>query len=136
MHDPIGSFLRIRDLYVTYLETAFRIADPSIAAERRNLLETNGTLCSDAIIEPSPRYSSSGIMLEDLANAEKDSELLPGFSSRQRQAFVDLALAGLLQSIEPNEIDAKRRAKFALYTHQALMLRRGVQSGKPGIVTS
>ena len=28
MHDPIGTFSRIRELYLSYLDTAFRIEDP------------------------------------------------------------------------------------------------------------
>jgi hypothetical protein len=30
MLDPIGGFHRIRDLYITYLETNFRIRDPKL----------------------------------------------------------------------------------------------------------
>ena len=52
MQDPIGSFQRIRDLYISYLNTAFRIEDPSVAAEREDLLTTPGTLCTDPLIEP------------------------------------------------------------------------------------
>lgn len=36
MQDPLGAFERIRELYLSYLDTAFRIGDESVAQERRN----------------------------------------------------------------------------------------------------
>ncbi|WP_039946881.1 hypothetical protein [Leptospira alstonii] len=51
MQDPIGTFIRIRDLYISYLETAFRIGDETIQKERRGLLKLPGTLCTEPIIE-------------------------------------------------------------------------------------
>jgi hypothetical protein len=38
MQDPIGGFERIREFYVSYLDTAFRISDKGVAEERRRLL--------------------------------------------------------------------------------------------------
>ena len=42
MQDPIGAFERIRAFYVSYLDTAFRIGDESVAEERRLLLRRPG----------------------------------------------------------------------------------------------
>ena len=36
MYDPIGGFARIRELYITYLETAFRIGHAGLSGERLN----------------------------------------------------------------------------------------------------
>ena len=47
MQDPIQTFSAIRDFYITYLETAFRIGDPSIQEIRRKLLEEVGSLATD-----------------------------------------------------------------------------------------
>ena len=58
MQDPLGNFDRIREFYLSYLDTAFRIRDASVSAERRHLLRTRGTLCSDPLIEAIPRYES------------------------------------------------------------------------------
>jgi ATP-dependent helicase YprA (DUF1998 family) len=123
MYDPIGGFLRIRELYTTYLETAFRIGDPSVSAERRALLERAGTLCTDPLLEPLPRYRSAGWKLRDLAGL--GNEELPGFTQEEREAFAHLISSGLFDGDDIN-----------LYRHQAEMLRRGCQIGHPGIVTS
>ena len=135
MKNPIGGFRRIRDLYITYLETAFRISDPGVSRERRELLERAGSLCTEPLVEPVPRYETIPWSISDLAS-EGVSDALPGFAQVEAAAFVDLALAGLLDSDPIGDGSNRRRARFNLYSHQAEMLTRGVQSGHPGIVTS
>ena len=68
MIDCIGSFLRIREFYLTYLETAFRIADPGLSRERRDLLEKPGALCTDPLLEPVPRYKTVDWKLSEVAS--------------------------------------------------------------------
>lgn len=123
MFDPIGGFLRVRDLYITYLETAFRIRDPGVSRERRALLERPGTLCTAPLLEPLPRYRTVLWKLRDLAAMREGP--LAQFELGQRQAFVRLAASGLFDSDD-----------VSLYRHQAEMLRRGTRVGEPGIVTS
>jgi DEAD/DEAH box helicase domain-containing protein len=138
VRDPIGGFERIRDLYITYLETAFRIRDRGVSRERRALLERPGTFCTDPLLEPMPRYKTVDFPLHALAAGKCGHEFLPGFTEAERRAFVELALAGLIDA-EPAPDSAtglSRQATFDLYKHQAEMLRRGVQRGAPGIVTS
>lgn len=135
MIDPIGGFERVRDLYITYLETAFRIRNHGATRERRHLLEKPGTLCTWPLIEPIPRYKTA-FPLDKLVH-EGEDDRLPGFDPAERRAFVELALSGLLDSKEaPKEAPTNKVGAFDLYEHQAEMLRRGAQPGKPGIVTS
>lgn len=133
MIDPLGAFERTRDFYLTYLETAFRTRDEGLTAERRALLEAPGTLCTSPLLEPVPRYEASEVTLDALSGAAGRT-WLPGFSDEARQAFVELALAGLFDAARGE--GGRRRAAFPLYRHQAEMLRRGVQAGRPGVVTS
>lgn len=123
MFDPIGGFLRVRELYITYLETAFRIGDPGASRERRALLERPGTLCTDPLLEPLPRYRTVPWKLRDLAGMPEGP--LAQFELGQRRAFVRLAASGLFDDDDVN-----------LYRHQAEMLRRATRVGEPGIVTS
>lgn len=139
MIDPLGGFQRIRDLYITYLETAFRIGDAQVSAERRRLLESGGTLCTEPFIEPITRYVDCGWRLHELAGIAAVDPRLPGFTPEERRAFAELALSGLFDSddITPSEPGGIRyEASFSLYDHQAVMLKRGVTAGHPGIVTS
>ncbi len=135
MRDPIGAFRRIRDLYITYLETAFRIRHSGITAERRELLETPGTFCTEPLIEPIPRYQAVKWELDELASPVSTDDPLPGFTPIARSAFVDLALAGLIDERKTRKA-GEPRAAYRIYEHQATMLRRGVSRGTPGIVTS
>ncbi|GAA5513097.1 hypothetical protein Dcar01_01823 [Deinococcus carri] len=140
MQDPIGSFVRIRELYISYLDTAFRIGDSSVAAERRRLLRAPGTLCTEPLVEPLPRYQSSALTFRDLLGPlPADEDPLHGASTTQRKAFVELALAGLFPSEPvdgPEASPLTREAKFKPYFHQVAMLAKGAKPGKPGIVTS
>ncbi|MHB0970848.1 MAG: DEAD/DEAH box helicase [Thermoanaerobaculia bacterium] len=134
MEDPIGGFERIRELYLNYLDTAFRIRNEPVAEERRQLLRQPGQFCADPFIEPLPRYESAGFGIDDLINDEDNDHRLPGFSKAERANFANIVLRGLFDS----DVDAggERRAKNQLFTHQAQALRRGVSAGSPVIVTS
>ena len=52
MLDPIGSFIRMRDYFVSYLDTAFKIRPSDVAERRRELLATAGRMCAEPMIEP------------------------------------------------------------------------------------
>ncbi|EHR1568133.1 DEAD/DEAH box helicase [Salmonella enterica] len=133
MLDPIGGFRRIQDFFISYIETNFRIADPSVAISRRNLLNSSGEFAAEPFIEPVLRYESSGKMLEDLVDI--DGGPLKNLSPEGRKAFVELALSGLFDS-QPGDGTWKRRSVHAPYSHQTQMLERGLRPGCPGIVTS
>ena len=123
MYDPIGGFQRIRDQYLAYLETAFRIADPRVSAERRNLLERAGQLCTEPLLEPIPRYVPEAWDIRDLPDHAAD--VLPGFDDQSVSLFTQLISSGLFD-----------RGDIPLHKHQATMLARGTRRGSPGIVTS
>jgi DEAD/DEAH box helicase domain-containing protein len=132
MNSPIETFESIRDFYIAYMETAFRIGPPEIQALRRKLLEDKGTLCADLFLEPMPKYEDYGLAISDLRNGPGGEKWLPGFTAKEREAFVDLCLSGLIPSADNNP----SAGKYKLYTHQLETLARGVQAGKPGVVTS
>lgn len=136
MQDPIGSFLRIRDFYISYLDTAFRISDPSVAGERRRLLQAPGTLCTEPLVEPLPRYETAEIELHHLADPSVTPDYLTDYSPTARSAFVELTLAGLFESVPNSDGPTSRRALRRPYVHQLQMLDRGTRTGTPGIVTS
>ena len=133
MLDPIGSFYRIRDFFISYVETSFRISDPLASEARRALLKTSGILATAPFIEPVLRYESSDKNLEDLIE-EADGVLKP-LSLKGRKAFVELALSGLFDG-SSDDGPLLRKSQYAPYRHQVSMLERGIRPGRPGIVTS
>lgn len=133
MLDPIGSFIRMRDYFVSYLDTAFKIRSDSVADRRRDLLATAGRMCTEPMIEPILRYTPAPLRLEQLV---ADSEILEDFSEAGRRAFVDLAASGLFDGKAVSGKPWTREAENPPYLHQIQMLKRGVRPGQPGIVTS
>lgn len=140
MQDPLGSFLRIRELYITYLDTAFRIGDKSVALERHRLLRSPGTLCTEPLLEPLPRYEAAVLGFEDLPDSQgHEHDPLDGFDRAERLAFIELVLAGLFPSrpaLDGGQVPTTRVGRFKPYSHQLHMLHRGTKAGSPGIVTS
>ncbi|HHC4785182.1 TPA: DEAD/DEAH box helicase [Escherichia albertii] len=133
MLDPIGGFRRIQDFFISYIETNFRIADPSVATARRELLDSSGEFAAEPYIEPVLRYESSNKTLEDLSDMADGP--LNSLSPEGRKAFVELALSGLFDS-KSGDAAWPRRSVHAPYSHQIQMLERGIRPGCPGIVTS
>jgi ATP-dependent helicase YprA (DUF1998 family) len=134
MLDPLGGFDRIRELYISYLDTAFRVRRPKLTARRHELLRTSGTLATEPFLEPVPRYRSADHFLEDLVDLSEGNPLAD-FSREARRTFAELALSGLFPGAEAKG-DLLRKSRFKPYRHQLEMLARGVCSGQPGIVTS
>jgi hypothetical protein len=135
MIDPIGGFERLREFFISYLDTAFRIRDDALAETRRELLRTSGTLAAEAYLEPVPRYRSCGYLLEDLLERERENPI-GHFSRKGRAAFIELALSGLFPGADVEGGPVRRSGIFAPYAHQMQMLGRGTRPGRPGIVTS
>jgi DEAD/DEAH box helicase domain-containing protein len=132
MQDPITTFDAVRDFYITYLETAFRIGDAATQNRRRDLLEKVGALATEPLLEPLPGYLDHGITIDSLVDEEVGAKWLPGFSQNEREAFSEICLAGLIPAAPENP----KTGRFKLYRHQLEMLRKGVCNGTPGIVTS
>ncbi|MGX9574205.1 DEAD/DEAH box helicase [Mesorhizobium sp. f-mel] len=130
----MSRFERIRDLYLTYLETAFRIGAEPVQVARRRLLEDTDALCTDPLVEPQPRYRRSGVRIDQLTGSAGAS-WMPDLDDGARDAFVRVAMAGLLPTTVDSET-GRTVGRFELFTHQLRMLRRGIVSGTPGIVTS
>jgi DEAD/DEAH box helicase domain-containing protein len=123
MIDPMGVFNRIRDFYISYLETAFAIRNEPISCERRQLLETFGTLCTEQIIEPIPRYRTADYKIETLVNDRTEDERVPGLDARDRESFVRLVLAGLFDA-DAGKLPARTVSKHRPYLHQVFIRSR------------
>ena len=134
MLDPIGSFERMRDYFVSYLDTAFKIRRPDVANARRELLATAGRMCAEPFVEPVLRYRSADHPLESVID---EPGALGDLSRAGRLAFVEMVASGLFDGSATNEgAEPRRVPEHRPYLHQFEMLERGVRPGSPGIVTS
>ena len=65
MLDPIGAYHDILELYLSYLDTVYRLRREDLSIARKELLLKPGALMPEPYIEPIPRYESGEISLED-----------------------------------------------------------------------
>src|SRR5512135_1548656 len=68
---PFQAYAHLKETLVGYLETAYKISDTNVFAERRRLLEATGAICQEAFLETTPGYPS-GRFLRELAAAHPD----------------------------------------------------------------
>lgn len=135
MIDPIGGFERLRDFFLTYLDTAYRIRHPGLSATRRQLLREPGTLAAEPYLEPVPRYRACEYNLERLLD-DWTGNPIGHFQPATRAAFVEIALSGLFPGRDVEGKSIARESLFNPYQHQMAMLERGLRPGHPAIVTS
>lgn len=133
MLDPIGGFDRIRDFFISYIETSFRIADAGVAAERRRLLETTNIFATASFVEPVLRYQTHDLRIEQMVGVAGSP--IASLPHDVQVAFAEFALSGLFDGVDAAG-QVKRAGRYAPYKHQMEMLERGIRAGSPGIVTS
>ena len=107
--DPIGAFDEIKEHYLRYFETAYKIADKELDKERVDLLEKNGNLYKSPYIELLPEYNSyHGINdVTELAPKFKDAF---GSAEDSMQFFKEFIKVGLMS--------------YVPYVHQVDMLKK------------
>jgi hypothetical protein len=113
MHDLVGAYERINQVYRWYIESAFPLRYDTLSEERRQLLSQEGILAQPPLLETVPVYPPSG---RDIAAASKD--LLPGYEDLQYMA------KGLIP--EGKE----------LYRHQWESLDEVINKGRDIVVTT
>lgn len=133
MIDPIGAHESVKTLFLSYLDTAYRIRHDGLREARRKILSAPGGLMTEPFLEPVQRYTPSALRFEDMIEAITDNPLAR-FGRAEREAIVEMILSGLFPG--KTGPGGKRRSLFPPYTHQVRMLERGTRAGTPGIVTS
>src|SRR5580700_10776302 len=69
MSNPIALFEDLRDMYLRYLDSPFDLRYPDLVAERRTLLNVDGRIFRQPLIEPVPSYESSNHDIGAIAQA-------------------------------------------------------------------
>ena len=116
--DVINSFNKVNESYIDYVKTAFGTQFQGLEDERERLLRQPGVISQEPLIEPLPRYESSGKKIKDLVRED-----LPGIDAGILDDFKTLASCGLFDS------------RNELHRHQAEMLSKAL-SGMSAVVTA
>src|SRR5580658_3378328 len=68
MKDIFETEIIVRETYLSYLRSPFRLRNPSVAAERDQLLMKPGSVYQPLYLEFAPAYSLSGQSASDIAS--------------------------------------------------------------------
>jgi len=113
MHDVIGAYQRIEQMYRLYLKSAFPLRSPVLSEERDRVLTRPGVLSQPPLIEPVPVYESSGLDLN-------------GAAARLPAEYRDLAALGQ-NLFGPG---------MTLYRHQVASLEEVIANRRDLVVTT
>lgn len=120
MSSPLALFNDLRDMYLRYLDSPFDLRYPDLVSERRELLNVDGRIFRQPLIEPVPAYESSNETFAAIAHA------LLGNSWNQAH-ISDLADFISLDLFPPGRIP---------YTHQRRVFEESVVNGHDVVVTT
>ena len=60
MIDAIGTFQSLKDAYLRYFDSPFDLRFDEVVKARRELLDRDGVLYREPLLEPQPPYADSG----------------------------------------------------------------------------
>src|SRR5687767_11810713 len=69
MNNPIQLFDSLREMYMRYLDSPFDFRYEDLRAERRTLLDEDGRIYREPLIEPVPLYEPSGQTFAAMAHS-------------------------------------------------------------------
>ncbi|KQS20849.1 DEAD/DEAH box helicase [Frigoribacterium sp. Leaf186] len=111
--DAVKTFEHLREAYFKYYNTPFGLSDPSLQAERQMLLDRDGGVFREPLLELRPEYNGTGRSLAGSVLAAGAAPELAEFASR-----------GLLRGVP------------GLHGHQEAALTAGVTAGKNMVITA
>lgn len=120
MNNPIQLFDLLRQMYLRYLDSPFDVRYPDLVAERRRLLDEDGRIFREPLIEPVPLYERDQRAFRDFARDVLGNSL-PDREINDLANFVSLEL--FPDSRKP-------------YTHQCDVFQEVVLGGNDVVVTT
>lgn len=125
MTDVVKIFDDLKSGYLRYFDSPFDLRFDEAVGERRRILDRDGILFREPLIEPQPPYPPSGMDIQRAAHAALD-----GAAGWQPETVDDLAqIASLGFFYTPPAEPA-----IELYQHQFEMLRTSAASGQDAVI--
>lgn len=120
MNNPIQLFNQLREMYLRYLDSPFDIRYPDLVAERRALLNQDGRIFREPLIEPVPLY-------------ERDARTFSAFARETLEGRWPTPLINDLAEFVSLELFPDSRRP---YTHQCDVFQEAVLNGNDVVVTT
>jgi len=124
MTDPIQTFQSLKSAYLRYFDSPYDLRFEELVQARRQLLDRDGVLYREPLVEPQPPYAGSG---HDVRSAV--SSILhrtAGWSTGLTADLAGIAEAGLFQP--------RGGLPIELYGHQVEMLRSSTLRGEDSVI--
>ncbi len=124
MSDPIQTFQSLKGAYLRYFDSPFDLRFEELVQARRRLLDRDGVLYREPLIEPQPPYAGSGHDIRSAVTTELASAA--GWTAASVGDFAGIAEEGLFRT--------RTGVPIELYTHQVEMLRSSVVNGEDSVI--
>ena len=124
MTDPIHTFDSLKSAYLRYFDSPFDLRFEDLVQARRRLLDRDGVLYREPLIEPQPGYVLSG---HDIRAAT--ASVLGGAAGWSPQNIADLAGVA-----EEGLFLPRGSTPIELYLHQEAMLRSSVANQSDTVI--
>ena len=124
MSKPIRMFESLKNAYLRYYDSAFDLRFEEVVQERRRLLDRDGVLYREPLVEPQPAYAGSGhdvraAVCDVLSGAD-------GWTAAVADDLAGIAEEGLFLPSSGDPIE--------LYAHQVDMLRASARHGSDTVI--
>jgi Lhr-like helicase len=125
MTNPTQIFESLRDTYLRYLDSPFDLRYPDLIAERRRLLDVDGRLYRNLLIEPVPSYETT-----ELFQQAAQTLLSPSWPPALIADLIAFVSQGLF--VPPRKLYLHQRRVFesAVVAREDVVVTTGTGSGK------
>src|SRR6185503_15830480 len=120
MNNPLALFRNLRDLYLRYLDSPFDLRYSDLVRERRTLLDRDGYLWREPLIEPVPSYPPCGQRFRGMAHQLLDAS----WGGTVVNELADFVACGAF------------RSELQPYEHQQRVFEQSVVRGRDVVVTT
>jgi DEAD/DEAH box helicase domain-containing protein len=124
MSDPIQTFDVLRSAYLRYFDSPFDLRFEDVVRSRRSLLDRDGVLFREPLVEPQPPYAGSQ---HDVRSGTRDA--LSGHAD-----WPDARLEDLARFAEGGLFKPRDQVPIELYTHQLDMMRAVAGRGEDAVI--
>jgi DEAD/DEAH box helicase domain-containing protein len=126
MNNPLALFRNLRDLYLRYLDSPFDLRYPDLVRERRALLDEDGRLWREPLLEPLPAYPPCGRDFHNMAQ----QVLAPSWGSTLADELSDFVACGAFaRGLQPYE-HQQRAFQESVVGRRDIVVTTGTGSGK------
>jgi DEAD/DEAH box helicase domain-containing protein len=124
MTNPIQTFDALRNAYLRYFDSPFDLRFEELVQARRRLLNRDGVLFRESLIEPQPPYVGSG---HDVRSGS--ANVLTG-----HPAWTNAAIRELGEFAELGFFQSRNGVPLELYAHQLEMMRAVTARGEDAVI--